>query len=409
MNEGAISFFLFTLLSIAVQGLFALFEMAAVSFNKMRLQYYVSLGRRRAMWLDYLLQRPSRLFGTTLIGINAALQIGSECSRRFYESIHLDPDWAPITQVIVVVIFAELAPMFAARRHPEQVALTLVPLMALLARILQPIIWGFDQLAWLMHRWMGKAQEASSFFSREEIKMAFEEREEGEDELNALVRQIFQTKSRTAGQIMTPIEKVNMAPSSATLAEVRHLLSVRYAPILPIYHRHPHNIVAIAHMSDLLRLDDDQKKVLETARSPWFVMKDTSTLEILNQFRRNNQSVAVILDLTGQACGLLTLDQIVSQIFGEEAKEESESEEEPPLYIERTLPADMPLEEFNRQFQADLPHDPGDTLADLIAKELDHPPAKGETIKIGSFAFEVTELTLTGIKTLSVQSLNLSK
>jgi CBS domain containing-hemolysin-like protein len=403
MNPDWISFFLFTLLAIVVQGLFALFEMSVVSFNKMRLQYYVSLGQKRAIWLNYLTQRPSRLFGTTLIGINTALQIGSECSRRFYESIHLDPDWAPITQVIIVVIFAELAPMFAARRHPEQLALTLVPLMVLLVRILQPIIWFFDTLAYLIHRMMGKAKEAPLFFSREEVKMAFEEREEGEDELNALVSQIFQMKSRTAGQIMTSLEKVAMVSSSATLAEVRHLLSVRFVPFLPICHRHPHNIVAVLHIRDLLRLKGEGERVLEAARSPWFVTREASALEILNQFRRNNQSVAVILDMTGQACGLLTLDQIVSQIFGEEAKEEPG--EERPLYIERTLSGEMLASEFNRQFQADLPHEPEDTLSDLIAKDLEHHPTRGEIVKIGSFSFTVIEPTLTGVKTLSVQSL----
>ena len=105
-----------TLLSVAVQALFAFFEMACVSFNKVRLQYYVSIRSRRAIWINYLLKRPSRLFGTTLIGITASLVVGSECSRRFYESIALDPDWAPLTQVPLVVIFGELAPMFAARR-----------------------------------------------------------------------------------------------------------------------------------------------------------------------------------------------------------------------------------------------------------------------------------------------------
>ena len=268
-------FLLFTLLAIAIQGLFSLFEMAAVSFNKMRLQYYVSLGKRRALWLEFLLKRPSRLFGTTLIGINTALQIGSECSRRFYESIHLDPDWAPLTQVLAVVIFAELAPMFAARRHPEQLAMALVPLMALLARILQPVIWAFDALSRLVHRLMGKAKETPLFFSREEVKMAFEEREEGVDELNAAVRQIFQLKNRTAGQIMTPLSQIVMAPSSATLAEARHLLSVHYVPIIPIYHRYTHNIVALAHMSDLLRLEEG-KRILEGARSPWFVSSEAS-------------------------------------------------------------------------------------------------------------------------------------
>jgi CBS domain containing-hemolysin-like protein len=79
------TYLFYTLLSIAIQGLFAFFEMACVSFNKVRLQYYVSLGTKRALWLNYLIQRPSRLFGTTLIGITTTLVVGSDCSRRFYE------------------------------------------------------------------------------------------------------------------------------------------------------------------------------------------------------------------------------------------------------------------------------------------------------------------------------------
>lgn len=399
-----ISFLFFTLLAIAIQGLFALFEMAAVSFNPVRLQYYVSLGEKRALWLHFLLKRPSRLFGTALIGINTALQAGSECSRRFYESLHLNPDWAPLSQVLAVVIFAELVPMFAARRHPEQVAIALVPLMVLLALFLQPLIWVFDALSRAIHKLFGKTKEtASLFLSREEIKTAFEEREEGEDEFNALIRQIFQLKNQTVGQIMTPLEKVIMAPSTATFGDIRQLLKSHFEPIVPIYHLYPHNLVAIAHVRDLLSLEE-KKKVLEKTRSPWFVMRDTSVLQVLEQFRRNNQSVAVILDLNGQACGVLTLDQIVAEIFGEEAASPI-SPPEAALYIERTLSGDMTVEEFNRQFTANLPHKSEDTLSDFLAKELNHPPEKGEEIRVGSFAFTVLEPTLRGVKLLSVQTL----
>lgn len=394
-------YLIFALVAVAIQGLFALFEMACVSFNKVRLQYYVSLGTRRAIWINHLLLRPSRLFGTTLIGVNTALIVGSECARRFYEAIHLDPDWAPLSQVLIVVIFGELAPMFAARRHPEQVAMFFAPLMILISRILSPLIWAFDALSRLIHRAMGRSQKASLFLSREEVKMAFEEREEKKDEFNVVAANIFQLKSLNAGQIMTPLGQVQMIPSHMKLEEIRQLLSAHYTPILPVYHRTPHNIVAIAHLRDLLRLNG-KKRVLEEARSPWFVTKDTSILEILDQFRRNNQSVAVILDASGQACGILTLDQIVEQIFGEETHQVEPSE--PLYYVERTLSGDMSVAEFNRQFQADLPEQKGDTLSDLILEQLQHPPVKGEMIRIGSFEFTVDEPTLRGVKTLSVQT-----
>ncbi len=204
--------------------------------------------------------------------------------------------------------------------------------------------------------------------------MAFEEQEEGEDEFNGAVGQIFKLKNLNADQLMIPLSKVQMASSSATLAEVRHLLSVHYAPMIPIYHRHPHNIVAIASLRNLLRLDD-QKKVIDAARSPWFVTRETSILQLLQQFRRNNQSVAVILDSSGQACGILTLDLILEGIFGEEESVIDGPQIQTPLYVERTLPGEMPIQEFNQQFEAQLPHgEDQTTLSDLIISQLDHPP-----------------------------------
>jgi putative hemolysin len=395
-------YLLLTLLAVAIQALFAFFEMACVSFNKVRLQYYVSIGTKRAIWLNYLLKSPSRLFGTTLIGITTSLVFGSECARRFYESIHLDPDWAFVTQVPLVVIFGELAPMFAARRHPEQSAMFCVPLMIFLARLLTPITWTFDAISRFIHRMMGKETEVPLFLTREEVRMAFEEQDIGTDEFNAAVSQIFQLKNFTAGQLMIPLSKVQMVSSSATLAEVRHILSVHYAPMIPIYHRYPHNIVAIATLRDLLRLEEN-KRVIDSACSPWFVTMGTSILQLLQQFRRNNQSTAVILEPSGQAVGILTLDQILSQIFGEESQ--STVMEEPTHYIERTLSGDMSVCEFNKQFEADLPEGKGDTLNDLILAELDHLPVKGESVRIGDLEFTIDDPTLRGIKTLSVRTI----
>src|SRR5690348_4151194 len=93
------------LISIIVLAFFSMEEMACVSFSRLRLHYYVSQGKRRALWLNYLLQEPTRLFTTTLLSVNAAMFIGSECARQSYIALGLSPDWAPVSQVILVVIF----------------------------------------------------------------------------------------------------------------------------------------------------------------------------------------------------------------------------------------------------------------------------------------------------------------
>lgn len=395
-------YLILTLLSVAVQALFAFFEMACVSFNKVRLQYYVSKGTRRALWLNYLLKSPSRLFGTTLIGITSSLVVGSECARRFYEALNLDPSWAPLTQVPLVVIFGELAPMFAARRHPEQSAMACVPLMIFLAKILTPITWSFDKISQLINKAMGKDVETSLFLTREEVRVAFEEKERASDEFNAAVSRIFQLKNFTAGQVMTPLSEIQMASSLASLEEVRHILSVHYTPMILIYHRSHQNVVGIAGLRDLHKLGEHQK-VIDSAKSPWFVTRDTSILGLLQQFRRNNQSVAVILDPSGLAIGVLTLDQILAQIFGEEPHDPIF--EEATHYIQRTLSGEMSVSEFNQQFGVKLSEGSGDTLSELILSKLDHLPVKDESVRINDLEFTIDEPTLRGIKTLSVRSI----
>lgn len=400
MNLEAFTFFAFTLLAVVIQAIFCLFEMACVSFSKVRLQYYVALKKRRALWLNYLISRPSRLFGAALVGVNTALQVGSECSRRFYESIHLDPDWAPLSQFFIVIVFAELAPLFAARRHPEQIAMFLSPIMILLMRLLTPVILAFDALSRIVHRVMGKSEKIPLFLSREEVKMAFQEKE---DEFTILMGNIFQLKSLTAKELMTPSTKIHAVSSTATVADVRSLLSVHYSPFIPIYHRVLSNIVAITSLRNLFHLEDS-RCALENARSPWFVTQDTSVLQILNQFRKNNQSVAVILDSQGHASGLLSLDQILMQILGGEAAK-VESEEEPSFHVHRTLSGEMLVSQFNREFHTEFPCMEGETLSEFLTRHLEHPPVKGEVIRMDPFVFTVLEPSLLGAKILSVETL----
>lgn len=403
-------YLLLTILCIFAQGFFSMFEMACVSFNKVRLQYHAGKEKKRALWIQALLGKPSRLFGTTLIGVNTFLQIGSECSRRFYESVHLDPDFAPISQVLLVVIFAELAPMFAARRHSEQVAMLYIPIIYLFSKLLFPIIWCIEGLNHFLQRFFGRKVESDLFLSREEIQRAFEERETliGNEETNVLTTftsRFFSLRNKTVSQAMIPLANALMIPSSSTWEEMRHALSVQYSPYLPLYHRVKENVIAVAYSRDLLK-GKEGKKVIDCAKPPWFITQQDPLLSILKQFRRNNQSVAIVLGESGTAVGILTLDDLVDEIFGESIDALLQEEEEISFFhMERTLPGDMLVSTFNEKFHAEIFHEEGDTLSDLLNKTLKHHPSKGESIRIDTFEFIVEEPTLFGSKTVLVRTI----
>ena len=400
------------IICLSLQGFYAMLEMACVSFNKVRLQYFVSQGKRRARWLNYLLNRPALLFGTTLIGVNLGLQLGSESARRFYDSLGLSPDLALLTQWILVLLFAEIAPLFAGRRYAEHVVMLGIPVVYVSSIILRPLIWMLDLLCSFINRLLGSPNAAGIYLTREELQKVIEEREvrpakPEQVELNTIVSRIFSLRNKTAKEMMKPLSSVILAPSICTIAEMRALLNEHYVPYLPIYHRITQNIVAIAYPRDLLRFSETTR-VREHARPPWFITENNSILQILKQFRRNNKSIAVVLSEAGLAIGILTLDEIVDQIFGQTDTWISIEEIVPRSHhvvLDRTFPGDTRIRDFNAQFQVHLPEEEGlETLEELVTARLGHTPTSGESVKIDQFELIVEEASLLGAKTILIRT-----
>lgn len=413
MNTSWLFFLFLIAISVVIQAFYSMMEMASVSFNRIRLQYVVSKKNRRAIWLMTLLNHPIRLFGTTLIGVNASMQFGSECARRFYASIGLSPDWAPLSQVFIVLIFAELAPMFAARRYAERVALFGVPLIYLTSLLLSPLIYALDLICRVVN-WLFGASLTSHYLSRDELQRAIEGREETplqreERGDSPILVNLFALKEKTARDVMTPLSHFKLISSDQTVADLRSLLGLESASFVPVYHRSLSNIVAIAHPRDLLRLNEETALRVHS-RQPWFVTAKNSALEVIKEFKQNNQSLAVVLDEHGEAVGILTLDEMVDEIFGhrdEWQKGKSELFEAKQVLIDRSFPGDTLLLDLNRWLGITLgDRDQEDqTLEELMAHRLGHRPERGEVVREGGFELIIEETSLIAGKTVLIRSI----
>ena len=421
MGDHSLFWLTLTILSLIIQGCFSMQEMAAVSFNRIRLHYYVIKGSQRAQWINALLMNPSRLFGTTLIGVNVALQIGSECSRQFYESLGLSPDLAPITQIVTVLIFAELTPMFAARRCPEHTSMLGAPLLYGASKVLTPFIWGIGLIAKFANHLLGTREvETGAFLSRDELQKLIEGQDRasqsGEkealagEELNVIVENIFSTRNKTAQKVMEPLSAVQMIPSHCTVGRLRQTMKDSLLLFLPIYHRSPNNIVNMVTPREVLRAPDNHR-ARDYARPPWFVTANTPVLEILKLFRRNGQSVAVVLNRAGNAVGILTLDIILSHIFGEiqVGRRPYRGKRGPKQRVlDKTFPGTLLVEDLNHRYEINLEGSPKETLSQLFSRTLGHHPQQDDQIQVGNFELTATKTTLMGAKTVAIKSLSAS-
>ena len=391
------------ILTIIILGFFSMEEMGCVSFNKIRLQYYLSQGSRAAACLDYLLSHPSRLFGTTLIGVNVAMMLGSEFSREFHSSLGIDPDWAPLSQVFIVIIFGELAPQFAARRSSEHVALLGAPILYLVSKLMAPLIWMLGIISKTANRLLGgKEVHHDLFLTFEELEKVFEERDDERwgpkgNEYDTVVSNIFRLRNLTAKKAMTPLSEVFILPSHALIASLRKSLSEPYTWI-PLYHNHPSNIVGIVFLRDLVRAQDT-KQLRDYAISPWFITEQTPILQLLRQFRKNKAMVAVVIDNQGHAKGILSLDDILDDIFGKSSRSPSSK-----IVVDVTLPGSLTLKAFNEEFKTSLREEECVTLSDLFMKKFDHHPEEGETLYYPPYDLIVKESSLLEIKKVQVRT-----
>jgi len=400
METGSWRFFLFLIiLSLIVEGFFSMMEMACVSFNKVRLHYYVTKGNHKAKWISFLLSRPTRLFGTTLIGVNIALEFGSECARRFYMSLGLSPDWAPISQILLVILFAELSPLFAARRYPEHVAMLGIPFIYFFSKLMTPFVFALNAICHFVN-WLFKipTKQGMYLITREELQKAIEERDEvvastDQGDFDAVVSNIFSLKNKTAKDLMKPIEKNILLPSSCLVEHVHEALNSEYFPYLPVYHISKQNIVAIIYSRDLLKAAP-KEQVRKFSKQPWFILEKNSVLQILKQFRKNNQSVAIVLNQSGLATGILTLDMIVEEIFGSKNHKRPSLQkvtDKDQVIIEKSFPGFIKIKDINKKLNIDLPLDMGETLEEMMTNEIGHKISEGDLIRVREYELSVEE------------------
>lgn len=395
------------LLFTALLGFYSMQEMACVSFNRIRLHYYVSKGIQRAVWLNDLLQSPSRLFGTTLLCVNFAMFAGSECARETYIALGLSPDFAPISQVILVVIFAELAPMFAARHYAERVAMFGAPILHATSILLSPILWSIRKISQVADMITGNQNLSTHVvLNQDDLQRILEEQEEsgasdstGED-VNTISRNIFSLRSKDALQVMQRIETVPSLPSNATVAQAQQLFQQAELAYLPIHHRNLTHIVGIIHPRDLIRIPKT-RRIREYARAPWFITQHTKVIQILKEFRRNQNSIAIVLNELGLAVGLITLKDVTEEIFGEMPSPQRPMKTS-SFIIDRTFPGEMTVADFNTQFEVRLDAEGSITLAQLMTKMLGHYPEVGDSVYISPLELMVKETSLMEIKKIAI-------
>lgn len=400
-------FTIFLIISVLGQGFFTMSEMAFLSFNRIKLAYYVGQGQKKAMALQKFFDRPGALFGTTLIGVNFFLQLGSECGRRVFFSLGLDPDYAYLPQLIIVLIFAEFFPMIAARDYAYQISMWTIRPITFFSKVFFPAIYLINIANKGLMKVLKTSVKLDSSISREELKSLMKDNEGTEqslvEDLEPLIENIFSLRGKTPRDIMTPIKKIRVLSYDSKVSTINKNQNLKNLKYIPLYREEKTNIVAFAYAIDLLSLGEHDN-VNKIARTPWYVVESNSIFQIINQFKKNNQKQAVVLDKEGSVVGIISLSQIVQEIFAGILLNKQVLEKRSSFYINRAFLATTKLKDISKEIPL-YEKNQSQTLLQLMTRSLGYPPKDQETISFGDFELIFESSITRGDEKIRIRSL----
>ena len=399
MTEGPLFWFFLTLFWTVIMSFYSSQEMAAISFNRARLDYAVASNKRWALLLKTLLNNPTRLFTTTLIGVNVAMMISSECSRRLFEACGLNPNLAVFFEIPFVLLFGELVPMFAARIYAEHACRLGVPLLYLSATILTPITAIVEFFFSHMPTFGSKDAEKSPSLNREELQKLLEEHREHVRAPQALGT-LFSLTSKKAYELMRPLPKAALFPLHTTVGEVRKRLEQDFFHCIILFLKTDKKIIGVLPLSELLQASDN-RRVREYSHTPVFVSEHTSIIDVL-RFQKKDVPCIFVLNTAGDAQGIITFRDLMETLV----EEEEVSPSTPTISFEKTVSAGISIVEVNKSFSLTIDAHGCATLGELIEKTLGRTPVVGDVIMLDSVEILVKKSSLFGAKTLLLRSLH---
>ena len=225
---------------------------------------------------------------------------------------------------IVQVVLGELVPKNIGVQYPERLALLAVRPVGWSLLLFRPLIWLFNGSGRLILRLMGmhRAVKHVHLHAPEEILMLVEESGDGgllQKEERQLVENTLRFQDLSVRQVMIPRTRMLALSVNTSTDELLTMLATSPYSRAPLYDDSVDQIVGIVHLKDLLclELSGHQPNAWGIMREVPFVFENMAVAKVLISLQRAHDSVAVILDEYGGTAGIVTLEDLIEEIFGE--------------------------------------------------------------------------------------------
>ena len=401
-------------ISMLLSAFFSGMEIAFVSSNRMLVEMDKEKDGIPQRCLSLFYRNPNGFVSTMLVGNNIVLVIYGILFARIFDAT-LFASYPESTRVLLDTILSTLIVLFTGEFFPKTLFKSnpnkLLTIFAPLAYIFYIILWPISRFSTLLSKGilrvigikMDKSKD-DGFFTKVDLDNLVQssiENARSEDEIEEEVK-IFQNaldfSDRKVRDCMIPRTEINAVEQSCSVEELQQMFIESGNSKILVYDSDIDHIIGYIHSSEMFNNPKDWRdKILEMP----FVPETMAAHKLMQIFLQQKKSIGVVIDEFGGTSGIVCLEDIVEEIFGE-----IEDEHDSTKYVaekhgdnEYVLSARLEIDKVNEMFNLDLPeNDDYMTVGGMILHYYQSIPKLNEIVKIGKFSFKIIKNTMTKIE-----------
>jgi magnesium and cobalt exporter, CNNM family len=384
---------LLVILLLGASALLAASETALFALARMQ-HTRASLGDAAARAVESLLRRPLESL-VVIIGFNEAINVFAECLATTFLLTWLGPlgGWISVPVMFVLVLLvSDITPKTFALGFPAAVArVTALPLAAV-AVVFHPLARLFVPEEAPPGAPLSESEFKALVVASERFgQVAPAERE--------LIDKVFAFGSRRVSEIMTPRERIFALDLDTAVDRIIAEVAHGHYSRVPVYRGNPNNIVGVLRAKDLIarRLESAPPRLERLVREPYFVPPGKTLGELFDELRRRRYQLAFVVDEYGQLLGLVTLEDLLEELFGElrdefelEGPDLTEAGEGEWLAAGTIGLARLTQALDGGESFAARGHER--TLSSLVLRRLGRIPQPGERLRLGAFEAKIEKV-----------------
>lgn len=229
------------------------------------------------------------------------------------------------------------------------------------------------------------------------------------DEYEAeILMKLYRTRDKKAGDIMIKRQNVVAARADMNFDAVMKLFIESGLSRLPVYEKTLDNIIGIIYIKDLIKLlPQEEKNIIKVLRNPYFVPESKNIRDLFKEMREKHIHLAIVFDEYGGVTGIITIEDIMEEIFGE-IYDEGEPEKKEMFEIKNGViiaDGEWKIEELIQQTGVEIKKENFETVGGFLVHLLGRIPTTGEKIKYKNLLFTVENSDERKIKKVRVEIL----